>query len=438
MKIIADRLLSACKGAGAEVWIQSFDEGLTRFANNVIHQNVIERNLEVTLRVNLAGKIGTATTNRSDPDGLTALAEAAQAAARLSPVDPEDPGISAPVEVATIHAFDEATAACSPAQRARRVNTVCKAAAQAGLNAAGAYSTAVIEWYMANSNGVRAYHPYTRSEFQTTVMGADSSGRGQGVHWQMDQVPVETLGEQALRTAIAGRGPRSLPAGEYPVILGEYAVLDIVAALNLHGVNGLALCEGRSWMIGRQGHDLVSPLISLWDDGCDPRGLPLPFDGEGQPRRKVDILRAGVVGEAVYDRATAHQAGVAPTGHALPPASRALGALACNLFMAPGQSNLETMIASTPSGLLITRFWYTRLVSARDCMMTGMTRDGVFWVEDGAVAYPVKNLRFTQSYTQALAEVSAVGQTAPLLKAQYGEIYTRVPALKIDRFRFTG
>ncbi len=442
---IAHTLLSACAAqrragegpAAAEVWVEAHTTGLTRFANNLIHQNVSETNLEITLRVNLTGQCGTATTNRSQPAALQELAETALTAARLSPLNPAEPGLAAPAVSPNAPAFDEATAACSPTQRAARVLGLCRQAASAGLNAAGAYSTAAVEHFAANSNGLCAYHPYTCAEFQTTLLSGDSSGRGQGVHWQMDALPLEALGQEALRTATAGHNPRTLPPGDYPVILRPYAVLDIIAALNVHGVNGLTLHEGRSWMTGRLGAAIFSPQISLWDDGLDPSGLPQPFDGEGQPRQKVEIIRGGVVGGAVFDRASALLAGQPPTGHALPPAARTQGALAGNLFMAPGAENLEAIIANTPAGLLITRFWYTRLVAARDCVMTGMTRDGVFWIENGAIAYPVTNLRFTQSYVTALAQVSAVSNLAPLLKTQYGEVYARVPALKVEHFRFT-
>jgi predicted Zn-dependent protease len=115
-----------------------------------------------------------------------------------------------------------------------------------------------------------------------------------------------------------------------------------------------------------------------------------------------------------------------------------MGPFATNLFMAPGEASLEEMIRSTEHGLYITRFWYTRLVHPRDCVITGMTRDGVFVIEKGEVAYPVKNLRFTQSYVNALADVEAVGRETRLLMEDPGGLVTRVPALKISRFRFTG
>ncbi len=434
---ICQFLLARCDPAKAEVWVEVFDESLTRFANNAIHQNVNESNARITLSVSVEGRKGAATTNRIDGDALDLLAQDALDHACCAPVDPDDAGLGVPLPVETVNAFDEATAGCTPEQRAAPVKDLCRRAAEKGLNAAGAYSTSAIEVAAANTSGVFAYHPYTCAEFQVNAMGEDSSGRGQGVDWRMDRLAVEALGEEAIRTALDGRGPRSIPPGEYPVILMPYAVMDLVLNLNNQGVNGLALVEGRSWMLGRQGQPAASPLVSLWDDGLDEHGIPLPFDGEGQPRQRVDIIRLGTVLDAVYDRATARKAGKPSTGHALPPQERAIGALACNLFMAPGSTSLQAMLRQAPGALLVTRFHYTRLVKARDCVVTGMTRDGLFWVEDGEVKYPLKNLRFTQSYIEALKDVLAVGEADPLQKGQYRQVYARVPALLISRFRFT-
>ncbi len=434
---ICQFLLGRCEPAQAEVWVEVYDESLTRFANNAIHQNVNESNASISLRVSIEGRKGSASTNRVDGDALDMLAQDALDHAVQTPVDPNEPGLAPPLPVKTAQAFDEATAGCTPEQRAAPVKEICRRAAEAGLNAAGAFSTRRVEVAAANSNGVFAYHPYTCAEFQVTAMGEDSSGRGQGAAWRVDQLPVEALGQEALQSALDGRNPRPLPPGEYPVILMPYAVMDLVSNLNAHGINGLTLVEGRSWMVGRQEKAAVSPLVSLWDDGLDPRGVPLPFDGEGQPRQRVDIIHQGIVKDGVYDRATALKAGKSSTGHALPPQERAFGAMACNLFMAPGHVNRQGLIRLAQGALLITRLWYTRLVKARDCVITGMTRDGVFWVEGGEVKYPVKDLRFTQSYVQALADVIAVGGDDPLLKAQYGEAYARVPALMISKFYFS-
>jgi predicted Zn-dependent protease len=208
--------------------------------------------------------------------------------------------------------------------------------------------------------------------------------------------------------------------------------------LNYYGIGAQALLEGRSWMNDRLGEKAMSHLVDIWDDGIDPTGMPTPFDFEGVPRQRVDIVQQGVVKGPVYDRITAGKMGETTTGHALPPTMRSLGPIATNLFMAPGSSSTEEMIRSTQHGLFISRFWYTRLVHPRDCVITGMTRDGVFLIQDGELVYPLKNLRFTQSYVDALANVEMVGSETRLLVSEFGGLATRVPALKINGFNFTG
>jgi PmbA protein len=274
------------------------------------------------------------------------------------------------------------------------------------------------------------------------VMGTDSSGRAQASSWKATELPAASLGQEAIWKAERGRNPRDIEPGEYTVVVDPYVTEDLLHMLNFYGMSGLAYQDGRSWMNDRLGQQAMSPLVSIWDDGLDRSGLPMPFDFEGVPKQRVEIVSQGVVKGPVYDRSTAHKASLHSTGHALPPnlgaMGRSLGPIALNLFMAPGTSSVEEMIRSTERGLYITRFWYTRLVHPRECVVTGMTRDGVFLIEKGELAHPVKNLRFTQAYVQALAEVEAVGRERRLLKSEFGSQAICSPALKISRFNFTG
>jgi PmbA protein len=355
--------------------------------------------------------------------------------ALASPADPNFPGLASPTEYTPVQSFDEATAACSPERRAREVGVVCRLAAEKQLNASGAFSTAAGELAVCNSLGVFAYHRFTRADFQTTMMAEDASGRAQASAWQASAIAPEELGGEAIAKTERGRNPRKIEPGEYAVVFDPYATQDLVDMLD---TGATAVLEGRSWMNERLDKQVMSPLVSIWDDGLDTDGLPSPFDYEGMPKRRVDIVRSGVICGPVYNRYTAHKAGTTSTGHALAPAFRMFSPQAANLFMAPGETSLEEMIRSTPRGLYITRFWYTRLVHPRDCVVTGMTRDGVFMIENGELAYPVKNLRFTQSYVQALADVEAVGREVRLIFAEYGGLSHHVPSVKIGRFNFTG
>jgi len=435
---ICEGVLARCKGNQAEVTLQSGEESLTRFANNIIHQNVAESDAQVTLRFFIDQQSGTASTNRTDKPGLDQLVERARNNAKTSPPDPNYPGLPEPAKYQRVAAWDSSTAGYSAEKRARAVGAVCQMAVEQGLNASGAFTTGSGALVVANSQGVFAYHSQTSADFQTVVMGEDSSGRAQASSWNADELDIEALGREAIDTTLKGRNPRKIEPGEYTVIFEHYVTEDLLSSLNFYGMGAQSLQEGRSWMVERIGKQVMSPSISIWDDGLDIKGAPLPFDYEGVPKQRVDIVKQGVVMGPVYDRYSGAKMGKPSTGHATPISFRGFGPIAMNLFMATGEMTVQDMIASTKRGLYINRFWYTRLVHPRDCVITGMTRDGVFMIEDGEVSFPVKNLRYTMPYVQALANVEAVGKSSHLLIGEFGGTGTRVPALKINAFNFTG
>lgn len=435
---ICESVLARCKDGEAEVFLTFNDSSLTRFANNTIHQNVAERDVDLSVRFFIGKQMGTASTNRLDDDGLDQVVARARANAQASPADPNYPGLPGPAAYAKVQCFDQPTADYTPEARARKVGEVCRLADEKGLNASGAFSTDSGELVIANSQGMFAYHPATSADFQTVVMSEDSSGRAHGSSWQAERIDVETLGRQAIETAERGHNPRKIEAGEYPVVFEHYVTEDLVSMLNFYGMGAQSLLEGRSWMNDHIGEELMSDQVTIWDDGLDPAGTPLPFDFEGVPRQRVDIVTKGVAIGPVYDRYTGAKAGKPSTGHALPPNARGMGPIPMHLFMATGDSTVEEMIRNTERGLYVNRFWYTRLVHPSSCVITGMTRDGVFMIENGEIAYPVKNLRFTQSYVEALKNVQAVGRTAHLLTGAFGNFGVCVPALKLASFNFTG
>ena len=182
------------------------------------------------------------------------------------------------------------------------------------------------------------------------------------------------------------------------------------------------------------GQPAMSPNVTVWDDGSDSNGWPVPFDAEGIPRRRVDIITQGVVNAPVHNSYTAGKEGIVSTGHQ---SYFTGGPIASNLFMQEGVSSLQDLISSTERGVYITRFFYTRLAHSKGCVMTGMTRDGTFMIENGQITHPVKDLRFTQSYVEAMADVEHVGSESKLVLNEVG-FATRVPALKLSSFNFTG
>ena len=431
---VLEKALALSEAEQTDVYLQVGDHGLTRFAGNGVHQNVAHRDAQLHVRAVTGSRLGRATTNDLSDRGIAKTVAQAHQNALLLPEDLGFHGLPQPSAPREINSYDQATAGCGPGDRAEVVGAVCRKARAQGLNASGAYRTGAHESAVMSTRGARAYHAATSAGLIITVMTDTSSGWAKGGSWRVTDIDAESLGNEAVERALRGRDPRAVPPGRYAVVLDHYAVDDILGALSLYGMGAQAVQDGRSWMNGVMGQPAMSSQVTIWDDGADPQGWPMPFDTEGVPRQRVEVVKEGVVGSPVHSSYTAGKEGRASTGHQ---ANFTGGPLATNLFLKEGGAKLEDMIASTQRGLYVTRFHYTRLVHSRGCMMTGMTRDGVFLVEDGRVTCPVKNLRFTQSYVEALAGVEAVGNRSRLVLNETG-FATKVPPLKLSSFNFTG
>jgi predicted Zn-dependent protease len=435
-KEIADTVLAASPADQTEVVYRRRDESLTRFANNHIHQNVSETNHDILVRCVSGSRVGIAVSNVTHADKLGNLARMAFDLARRQPENPEFKGLPVPSPIVPAPGFDSEASRCTPAARAKGAGVVCRKAAESGYTAAGSMTTGATAFGVANSEGVFAECETTLVDASTVVMSATSSGWAQASGWKLDSVMWEQLAEEAVRKTKLGENPQVCEPGDYTVILDPYATADLLAMMAMDGMSARAVQEERSWMNGRIGEKILSPMITIVDDALDPAGIPLPFDFEGQPKKRVAIVDDGVCRGPVYDSYTAgRQAGAVSTGHATEPsATERIGPLPMNLFLRPGTSNVDEMIASTRRGLYITRFWYTRTVHPRDVVVTGMTRDGTFMVRDGEIAGAVKSMRFTQSYIEALSGTVVVGGPC---KTLWSAFTYNVPPIKLDRFKFT-
>lgn len=432
---IAEIVLQHSPADQTEVFFWAKEAGLTRFANSYIHQNVCQQNAEVSIRAVAGRRVGVARTNDLSPESLERTTDLAVAIARVQVEDPDFrslPGPGGPMP--SVEAFARGTANCTPQERARRVGAVCRLVREKNLQASGALSTAWTEYGVANSLGVRAYFPFTQAGWNTVVMGDNGSGHASAVAVDVDALDEEALAHEAVDKALRSADPVDLPPGEYEVILEEYATATMLSYMSSLGFSALALQEKRSFM--RLGEPIVGAEISIWDDGLDPTGLPRPFDFEGVPKRRVDLIERGVAQAVVYDSYTAgRENDRTSTGHALP-ASSSRGPMPQNLFLAPGHTPPEEMVRPVKRGVWVTRFWYVRPVHPLTVTLTGMTRDGTFLIEEGEITRPVKNLRFTQSVLDALKDVVAIGRDTRLVATFSGG--ARVPALHLRRFLFTG
>jgi PmbA protein len=436
LRSLADTVFAASRASQTEVLVLGGDSSLTRFANNAIHQNVSERDAEVRVRAVTGTRVGVASGNSLDEQALRRLAHTALDIAARQPENPDFPGLPSPRPLADVPAFVQATAGHTPAARAAAVKVVCDLAAEQACRAFGAYSVSASEIGVFSTTGVAAYAQATSATLKTVVMAdEDGSGYAQQTVMDADQVDAEALAREAVGTAARSRRPIDLEPGDYSVFLEEYAVGELLEYLAYIGFSALAVQEGRSFMGEAFGKQVASPLVSIWDDGLDPAGLPNAFDFEGMPKRRVTFLDAGVAREVVYDTQTAHRDGRETTGHALP-APNTLGPMPWNMFIASGARPRQEILRSMDRGLWVRRFHYVNVVHPLQTVLTGMTRDGTFLVERGELTRPVRNLRFTQSALGTLAAVREVSQERRLISEEFGS--TLVPGVLCDSFRFTG
>ena len=435
---LAERALAHAEREGAsecETLVMSEDAALTRFANSQIHQNVAETNATINLRFVVGKRVGVASSDRTDDEGLRRLAANAAAIARVVEELDDWGGLPEPTTIADVPAaYSRATAEASPEMRAEGVRAVIGAADAAGVMAYGSFSTGTDTTAVANSKGVRAAGTRTVAQLLTVSMGPDG-GSGYAEQAAVDATTIDAaaIGREASDKARATANAVALEAGDYPVVLEEYAVVDLLDMLGYLGFSALAVQEERSFV--EVGKRIGSDLVSVIDDGSDPAGLPIGFDYEGVAKQRVTLLDAGVCRGVVYDAQTAARDGVTSTGHGLP-APNPYGPFPLNQVMAPGTASREELIGGLDRGLLVTRFHYTNPVHPKLAIVTGMTRDGTFLVEGGRVVGPVRNLRFTQSYLDAMAGAVAVGRERKTLKGFLGGVV--VPALRIEGWTYTG
>ena len=438
---LLDRVLSRTDASQSEALYMAQDSALTRFANNQIHQNVREHDASVQLRViDAEQRIGVASTNRLDEDGIADVVARAEAIAARSAPNPRAAILPEPGE----HGHDPelgfvaATADAGPELRAEGARGVIAAGMAKGLETSGSFSTAETTIAVANSNGVRAEHRSTRAALLTVMMDGFASGAASGYAHagspDVRDIDAEALGGEAAEKGDRMRGAGELEPGEYEVILEEYAVAGLLEYLSYIGFSGLAFEEGRSFMeLGRQ---VMGTNVSIWDDGNDPSGLPSPIDFEGVVRQRVDLIRDGVANAVVQDAATGARAGSGSTGHGLP-APNTLGPMALNLFMAPGDTPRDDLIGGIKRGVWVTRFHYINPVHPKKAILTGMTKDGTFLIEDGQLTRPLLNFRFTQSIPEAFGDVRGASRETKLVPGEFFGA-ARCPALHLGSFNFTG
>jgi PmbA protein len=432
LKRFMDGLLQRSAAEQTEVMVTEWDSALTRFANNGIHQNVAERNAQVRVRVVKDGRTGVASVNQMDERSADDVLRRAIEIAALQPRAEIVP-MPGPAPGQQIDAWSEATAAATPEERADFVATICERARSKGLKAFGAFSTSAAQLAIANSLGVFHQHRGTQATVNSVVMGEAGSGYADRGAIDVAQLNKDELADEVIDKAERNQNAQPIEPGVYEVVLEEYAVAEMLEFMSFMGFSALAAQEERSFM--QLGERITGDAVTIWDDGLDASGLPAPFDFEGVPKQRVELIKNGVASGLVYDMQTATRDRRQSTGHGLP-APNTEGPFAVNLFMQPGATPKAELIADVKRGIWVTRFWYVRIVHPKASIITGMTREGTFLIENGKITRPVKDLRFTQSILEALNGTLAISQGTKLQIAEFIGA-ERVPALRLKAFTFT-
>jgi PmbA protein len=456
---IFDRVKKLSSADEVEVLFSGGRFALTRFANNVIHQNVAEENYVLSVRTAFGKRTARAVTNKFHDESLRQVVRSAESLARVQHPDTDllpmpDPsettsnaggGARATYTTTTPSRHFQQTADITPELRAEAVKQIVGVADRHKLTTAGVFSSAEALDGIFNSRGLSRWHTQTSAEVSITMLASDSSGWQKANSPNVGNLDPLALAETAARKAVDSAHPQEISAGKYTVILEPAAVLDIVGFM-FWDYSGMAILDQRSFLTGRIGTKLFGDNITIWDDVTHSLQTGSPFDGEGVQRQQVELVKDGFVKKVVYARATAERmkhsefkdkAGpIEATGHgfALP---NEMGEMPLNIVFAPVDhpQAVEQMIASTERGVLVTRLWYIREVEPFEKMLTGMTRDGTFLVENGRVRGGVRNFRFNESLIHMLSNVEAMSK--PVRACGEESFDMVVPAMKVKEFNFT-
>jgi predicted Zn-dependent protease len=443
-----EQVLSALPGAEVSVQVDRYQLALTRFANSVIHQNVAEDATTMRLVVHLDGRTATGSTSVVDQDDVRALVERVADAVRVAPIDPSWPGLAASARSGAGDGVDLATAGATPADRAEVVRGFVDGAE--GLETAGYCRTNHWTGAFASSTGQSVSGEAVECGLSGIARLDGADGLARHAPLSIAELDGYALGRRAAAKARASQGAVELPAGRYEVVLEPSAVLDVIGNLGGNSFGGRAVNERRSFL--ELGADQFDQAITLVDD---PVVVGLGYDAEGTPRVRLPLVEGGRTVGVTHDRRTAAEAGTTSTGHHTldvhyGPVARHLelagadpDAVAAEVDGPACDSSVEALVAGVERGILVSDFWYTRVLDPRSVAMTGLTRNGVWLVENGTITTPVKNFRFTQAYADALApgHVLGIGATTSPVP---GDTYTTTsprftcPALHLASWNFTG
>jgi predicted Zn-dependent protease len=433
-KKILEKVVGFSKADGCEVNLNGSDNGNIRYARNSVSTSGEDSNVSLAVTSYYGKKSGSATINEFDDASLEKVVRRAEELAQLAPENPEFMEPLPQQQYDSSKTWSEATAKITPDYRAQAAANSINPASAKDITAAGYLEDNRGFTSMMNSKGLFAYNQATGVDFTVTMRTNDGTGSGWVTRNFNDVSKLDTAeaSKIAIDKALMSRNAKAIEPGKYTVILEPAAAGDLIG-LMLFGMNARQADEGRSYLSKKGGgtklgEKIVDERVNIYTDPQNEEAPASPWMGNGLARKKMDLIRNGVVANLIYDRYWASQKNVAPVPF---PGNR---------IMEGGSASLEDMIKDTKKGVLVTRFWYIRAVDPQTLLYTGLTRDGTFFIENGKIKHPIKNFRFNESPVIMLNNLETLGKQVRVSGGGGGPGgggSSLIPYMKIRDFTFT-
>ena len=434
---LIDFVLERLRGFDVNVMVQANSEGLTRFANSEINQNVYEDKTTLYVTVSDGKRSIDLVTSSLEKENLEQALRDTVAKLKIMPEKPNPLHlISSPSEITLDHFNGELSSNFDIQKRAQQIKECLNVITDKSYKGFGALSHVEYRMAVGNSEGIRRFHHSNNATFAAFVAkkpGA-SSGSTRITTNSMDGFDCLSAMQRAYGKAVLNQDPLELTGGKFTVILEPLAVHDLMAFVAAIGFSGRSILDGSSFLCGKFGQKIFSEKLSIIDDWTDSHTIHLPFDMEGSMRQVVPIINKGVATSVVHDFSSASKLGVASTGHAYPAAS--WGMIPLNLVVSSGEKPLEQLISETENGLLVTRLHYVNPVNRNQGVFTALTKDGLMRISDGKLVGSAKNMRFTASVFDIFSNIIDISSNREKTKWWYPMTSYYMPALKISDFPF--
>ncbi len=429
-KKICDRVMSLTKADECIVNVEGSRIGNIRFARNAVSTAGLADDTRIQIQVAYGNKQGTTTINEFDDKSLERAVRRAEDLARLAPENPEFMPALAKTAFKPSDTYVQATADIDPEYRAQAAAYAIEACRKKGLVSAGFLTDRTMFETVANSNGLFGHQSATSLDFTLTIRTEDGRGSGWSKRSARDVAKFDPreAAEVAIEKAVRSVEAKALEPGRYTVIMEPAATSDLLVFM-MNGFDARNTDEGRSFLSkqggkNRLGDKLFDQQVNIWTDPWDKDVPVLPWDDNMLPRERIALVKDGRINALDYSRFWAKKQG-----------QRAVGT-AGNIIMGGTGKSTEELIASTKKGVLVTRTWYIRMVDPQSVALTGLTRDGTFYIENGKIKHPIKNFRFNESPISMLNNIEEIGKPVVIGgdEARYSML---IPSMKVRDFNFT-